>query len=266
MTNSTANDAWAAGPSYEYYMGRWSRLIASVFLNWLAPRPGLNWLEIGCGTGALSETILAQGAPAILYAIDPSPDFVGFARRKLPDPRVVFQIGDALDLPAFPQKIDVVASGLALNFIQDPSTALKAMRHSLSPHGILAFYVWDYGGKMEMLSYFWESVKALDPDARSQDEGLRFPICQPDALAQLCEQAGLHNIEITGLEATMQFPDFNDFWSPFLGGAGPAPAYVARLDESRRKALEDHLRTSLPIRADGALHLAARSWAVRATP
>lgn len=266
MTKSTAKDTWATGPSYEYFMGRWSRLIASAFLKWFAPRPGLNWLEIGCGTGALSEIILSHGAPASLLAIDPSAEFIGFARLKLPDTHVIFQVGDALDLPSLPHKINVIASGLALNFISDPSIALRAMRRALQPDGILAFYVWDYGGRMEMLRYFWDSVAALDPGAHSLDEGLRFPMCQPNALMHLCEEAALHNIEITGIEASMTFPDFDDYWSPFLGGQGPAPGYVARLDASSRKALEDYLRATLPFREDGSLSLLARAWAVRATP
>jgi SAM-dependent methyltransferase len=247
-------------------MGRWSRLIAGSFLEWLAPAPQLKWLEIGCGTGALSEVILARGLPESILAIDPSIEFIKYARLRLSDPRIVFQVGDALSISQPPYPMDVVASGLALNFIPEPVMALRAMRTALKPNGVLAFYVWDYTEKMEMLRYFWDAVIALDPDARSLDESLRFPLCRPDALTHLCKEASLHGIQVTSIEASMTFPGFDDYWSPFLGGQGPAPSYVSHLDIPARKKLENHLRATLPFREDGSLYLIARAWAVQANP
>lgn len=246
-------------------MGRWSRLIASSFLQWLAPQPRLRWLEIGCGTGALSEIILSRASPSSITAIDPSADFIEVARSKLRDPRISFQIGNALSSSLPLSSIDIVVSGLALNFIPEPALALDAMRRSLLPNGILAFYVWDYAGKMEMLRCFWDAVVALDPGARSLDEGIRFPMCHPDALTELCKLASLRNIHVTGIEASMTFSDFNDYWSPFLGGQGPAPGYVAYLNPVNRQALEQHLKSILPFQHDGSLNLVARAWAVRAS-
>jgi SAM-dependent methyltransferase len=238
--------------------------MAAAFLEWLSPRPGLQWLEIGCGTGALSATILSHESPASLLAVDPSPGFIEFAKRELPDPRITFQVGDALNLPVIPQSMDVAVSGLALNFIREPVAVLQILRGTLRPGGVLAFYVWDYGGKMQMLRYFWDCATALDSDARSLDEALRFPMCRPDALMALCEQASLHNIEVTGIDTAMAFRDFDDYWTPFLEGQGPAPGYVAHLDLAARKSLEACLRATLPFGADGTLNLVARAWAVRA--
>jgi hypothetical protein len=167
-------------------------------------------------------------------------------------------------LPTESNATQVAVSGLVLNFIAEPVTALRAIRGVLQRDGMIALYVWDYSGKMEMLRYFWDSVVALDPDARPLDEGIRFPICQPDVLQQVCEQAGLRHIEVNGLEAAMMFADFADYWSPFLGGQGPAPGYVARLEVTERVALEQHVRGALPIREDGSFTLVARAWAVRA--
>ncbi len=257
-------DPWQAGEPYELFMGRWSRLIARAFLAWLAPSPALHWLDLGCGTGALSEAILAHASPASVLSVDPSAGFIDFARRRLPDPRIEFHVGDALSLPAGADQRQIAVSGLVLNFIPDPARALRAIREALQPEGQVALYVWDYGGRMEMLRYFWDSVVALDPPAHSLDEGVRFPICQPEALGRVCEQAGLRQIETTGLEAALTFAGFSDYWSPFLGGQGPAPGYVAGLDADRRAALEGHLRSALPIQPDGSLTLAARAWAVRA--
>lgn len=264
VTEMSTSDPWLAGQPYDDFMGRWSRLIAHDFIQWLSPPPALRWLDLGCGTGALSETILTYAAPTAVLAVDPSAAFIAFAQRKITDPRLTFWIGNALQLPPEAQGMQVVVSGLALNFIPEPVTALRALRQLLQPEGMMALYVWDYGGKMEMLRYFWDSVVALDPSARALDEGVRFPICQPDALTQLCGEVGLHHIEVTGLEATMTFTDFADYWSPFLSGQGPAPGYVAGLGTAERTALEEHLRATLPIGADGSLNLAARAWAVRA--
>lgn len=264
VTTANMPDPWVAGQPYENFMGRWSRRIAHAFIQWLSPPPALRWLDIGCGTGALSESILAHASPASVLAVDPSEGFIAFAKRTLADPRITFWIGDALHLPAGAHAMQVAVSGLVLNFIPEPVTALRAMRHAVQPDGMIAFYVWDYGGHMEMLRYFWDSVVALDPHAHALDEGVRFPVCQPDALTQVCAEAGLHHIEVRGLEAAMMFTDFADYWSPFLSGQGPAPGYVAGLGVTGRTALEAHLRATLPIREDGSLSLAARAWAVRA--
>jgi len=258
-------ESWTTGLAYEQFMGRWSRLIASTFLDWLALPPHRHWLELGCGTGALTETILAQALPASLLAVDPSADFIAFDKEKFSDARVTFQVGNALTLPPITTPLDTAVCGLVLNFIPDPVAALKAIRRLLPPGGLLAFYVWDYAGKMEMLRYFWDSVVALDPDARSLDEGVRFAMCTPDALRQICQQAGFQQIELEGIEAITAFRHFDDFWSPFLLGQGPAPGYVMQLELAKRQTLADHLRASLPIHKDGSLQLTARAWAVRAT-
>jgi SAM-dependent methyltransferase len=257
-------DPWAAGQPYEYFMGRWSRALARAFMDWLAPPPNLHWLDLGCGTGALSETILTHAAPASLLGIDSSAGFIAFARRHIADPRAAFQVGSALELPPLPRPLDAAVSGLVLNFIPDPLAALQALAQVLRPGGVLAVYVWDYAGRMEMLRYFWDSAVALDRAARSLDEGLRFPLCRPEALTTLFTRANLNDIHVSALEIATPFASFDDYWSPFLGGQGPAPSYVAQLPLAARAALEAHLSAALPSSVDGSIPLVARAWAVRA--
>jgi hypothetical protein len=127
----------------------------------------------------------------------------------------------------------------------------------------VAAYVWDYAGQMQMLRYFWDAAVALDPAARDLDEGRRFPICQPDALRSVFERAGLSRVRGRAIDVPTDFRDFDDYWSPFLGGQGPAPSYVASLDETHRAALRDGLRAALPVARDGSIHLVARAWAIR---
>jgi hypothetical protein len=115
---------------------------------------------------------------------------------------------------------------------------------------------------MELMRYFWDAAVALDPAASELDEGRRFPICQPTPLTDLFGQAGLHDVEVRSIDVPTDFRDFDDYWSPFLGGQGPAPGYAVSLDEARRIALRDRIRSKLPIAKDGRIHLVARAWAV----
>ena len=98
---------------------------------------------------------------------------------------------------------------------------------------------------------------------RAAVEGSRFPLCQPAALEAAFANAGLIERAVEGLVVETRFADFDDFWLPFLGGAGPAPAYVSSLRERGRRALGELLSQTLPRDADGAIRLSARAWAVR---
>src|SRR5688500_14326083 len=142
MAASSRHDAWQAGDSYERYMGRWSRRVAPLFLDWLRLPPGLDWLEVGCGTGALSAAIVAQAAPKNLVAIDPSEGFVAKARANVPDPRVECRVGDAQSIAVPAASRDVVAAGLVVNFIPDREKALAEMKRVARPGGTIGFYVW----------------------------------------------------------------------------------------------------------------------------
>jgi SAM-dependent methyltransferase len=258
-------DSWVAGDSYERYVGRWSRLVAGDFIAWLDLPPQLRWLDVGCGTGVLSAGVLALAQPASIIGIDPSATFLELARAQLPDDRVRFETGDAQALPLGDRTVDVVLSGLVLNFVPDPRRAIREMMRVVRPGGTVALYVWDYAGAMQLMRYFWDAAAALDPDARELDEGVRFPICQPAALAALLEDAGLASVPGCALDVPTRFSDFDDYWSPFLGGQGPAPGYCARLPEAQRAALRDHLRATLPVDAAGGIALIARAFAVRGT-
>jgi SAM-dependent methyltransferase len=157
----------------------------------------------------------------------------------------------------------VVISGLVLNFVPDAAAAVAEMVRVVRPGGTVAAYVWDYAGQMQLMRYFWDSAVALNPAARDLDEGRRFPLCQPGPLAALFRMAGLAHVQTCAVEVPTIFRDFADYWSPFLGGQFPAPDYAMSLDEAQRGALRDHLRTHLPIAADGSIALVARAWAVR---
>jgi SAM-dependent methyltransferase len=256
-------DTFAAGDPYEAFIGRWSRLVARTMLEWLHVPENKEWLDVGCGTGALTDVILHGNRPRSVKGIDPSAGFIAHARQHILSAVTSFQVGDAQALPWANNEFDIAVSGLALNFVPEPARAVSEMTRVVRPAGIVAAYVWDYSDKMELLRYFFDAAVALDPAATNLDEGRRFSICRPPQLEDLFATAGLEKVIVRPIDIPTVFHDFDDYWLPFLGGQGPAPAFAMSLDEERRNALRDQLRANLPIAHDGSISLVARAWAVR---
>ncbi|MFN8574445.1 MAG: class I SAM-dependent methyltransferase [Gemmatimonadaceae bacterium] len=257
------SESWASGAAYEPYVGRWSRLVAADFIQGLGIPAQRRWLDVGCGTGALSATILAMAQPASVRGVDRSAEFVAYARTHVVDARVTFEAGDAQSLPLDDASCDVAVSALALNFFPDPVGALREMARCTGPRGVVAAYLWDYGGRMQMLRHFWNAAANLDATARDLDEGRRFPICQPDALHSAFVAAGLSGVQTRPIDVSTVFRDFDDYWVPFLGGQGPAPSYVRSLTDAQCAGLRERLRRSLPTALDGSIALIARAWTAR---
>jgi SAM-dependent methyltransferase len=258
------SDTWERGDPYEAYAGRWSRRVAPEFLAWLDIPAGQRWLDVGCGTGALCAAIVDRCAPSSVIGIEPSEGFLKTASENLAG-RASIQPGSATEIPLGDSAVDVVVSGLVLNFIPDPRAALAEMVRVAAGGATIGAYVWDYSGRMELMRYFWDAAVELDRDAARLDEGNRFPLCRPDALLELLTGAGLDGAAATAVDIPTPFASFEDYWRPFLGGQGPAPAYAMSLSETARTTLRERLRSRLPVQPDGSLALSARAWAVRAT-
>jgi SAM-dependent methyltransferase len=260
---SVGSDVWASGTAYEQYVGRWSRRVAAEFLRWLCMPRGMSWIDVGCGTGALAETILYSLDPVSIVGVDRSRPYVQQTPDRVRDHRVRVIVGDGQQLPLRSGVADVAVSGLVLNFMSRPEAMLAEMTRVVRREGMVAAYAWDYAAGMQLMRYFWDAAVALNPSAEELDEGRRFPICNPQRLEALFRDVGLAHVESRGIDVRTRFENFDDYWSPFLGGQGPAPGYAMSLSEAERAELRERIRRALPVRADGSIDLTARAWAVR---
>ncbi|ADB34814.1 Methyltransferase type 12 [Kribbella flavida DSM 17836] len=256
-------ERWSSGEQYEPYVGRWSRLVATEFVAWLEQPAGLRWLDVGCGTGALSSTIVRDAKPARLLGVDRSEAYLEYARRTVPGEVAAFEVRDATELTAGPdgeRPFDVVVSGLVLNFVPDRDELLRRLG---GLGDVVAAYVWDYADGMQLMKYFWDVAGEVDPEHRDLHEGDRFPFCRPDALEAMWRDAGYADVASREIVVPTVFTSFEDYWSPFLGGQGAAPAYLSTLDAATRDRIRDGVRARLPVAADESISLTARAWAVR---
>ncbi len=255
-------ESWNSNQAYEQYVGRWSRRVAVRFLDWLALPPGLTWADAGCGTGALTSTILARAAPAAVVAVDYSHPFLRQARVANADRRAGFVRGDAAHLPWKASVFEAVVSGLVLNFVREPAAMVQEMRRVTKPGGRVAAYVWDYGGGMQMMRHFWEAAIAVSPGDAGLDQAERFPLCQPEPLRALFEGGRLRAVEVEAVDIPTSFRNFDDFWQPFLGQTGAAPTYLAAVGGDVREKIRRTLKERLTPEDDRPIELSARAWAV----
>jgi SAM-dependent methyltransferase len=263
--SNCAKETWGSAAPYDLWVGRWSRKVAGEFLDWLNVGSGQAWGDVGCGTGALVESILARAEPASIVAVDRAEGFVAAVKEKIKDPRVRFDTGDATALLWPSASCDATVSGLVLNFVKDPPAMVREMARATRLGGKVAAYVWDYSGGMEMMRYFWDVAIRINPQDSNLDQAERFPICHPDRLAALFRDAGLAHVSARAIDITTIFRDFDDYWAPFLGKQGAAPTYLASLDDATRARIRAELQARLPAAVDGSISLTAKAWAVQGT-
>jgi SAM-dependent methyltransferase len=247
--------------AYEQFMGRWSRKLATAFAGFAEVRPGDAVLDAGSGTGALAAAVLTAGSARVV-GIDPSGAYLQAARARIDDPRATFEEADVQRLPFPDATFDRALSMLVLNFVPDRARAVAELMRVTRPAGTVAAAVWDYGEGMEMLRAFWDEAVALEPSSDARDER-HMPLSRSGELAALWQDQRLTDVRETALVVPLVFASFDDFWSPFLGGQGPAGALVASLADDRRDALRHRLSTGLVTARDGSLRLLARAWAVK---
>ena len=254
---------FTAAEGYERFMGRWSRQLAPQYLSFAGVKDGDKVLDIGTGTGSVASTIAASFRSSQVTGIDPSAAFIAAARNSAKSDRERFEVGDAQALALADGSFDQVMSLLVLNFIPDPQKAVAEMRRVTRPGGVVSACVWDYNAGMQMLRFFWDEVVALDPAMEPKDER-HMKLSREGQLGQLWRQAELGEVREQALTIEQRFTSFDDYWEPFLKGAGPGGAYVVSLGNEPRGRLEARMRKRLlGDRTDGPFTLKAKVWCVR---
>jgi SAM-dependent methyltransferase len=250
--------------SYQRYMGRWSQMLAPELVRFAGVRDGDFVLDVGSGTGSVASSLRDMFANVRVSGVDASEEFVRFARQRVTDPRIQFEVGDAQHLPFQNATFDVALSLLVLNFVPDSARAVREILRVTKPKGVLAAAVWDLGPQgTQMLRMFWDEVISLDPGARAFDEAT-MSLCRDGALGALCQQQGLESVLASSLTVPLQFASFEDYWAPFLLGVGPAGKYVESLKPEHRDRLRARLQVRLTgTRSDRPFELQARAWAVK---
>jgi SAM-dependent methyltransferase len=255
----TSQIRFVDGAAYERYMGKWSRLAGDAFLDWLAPVPGLRWLDVGCGSGAFTETIVERCAPASVHGVDPSEAQLAFARTRFPANVAEFRQGDAMALPFAGGSFDVAVMPLVIFFVPDPAKGVAEMARVISPRGMAAAYGWDLAG-------------GGFPYAALQEEmrGMGLPIPMPpspdasriDVLRDLWSGAGLDAIETREISVHRTFTDFDDYWTTVLlaPSVGPTLKAMAAADLA---TLRERMRARLTAEPSGRITLSARANAVK---
>jgi len=240
-------------------MGKWSQLAGETFLDWLALRPGLRWLDVGCGNGAFTEMLTARCAPASVHGIDPSEGQLAFARTR-PVARVAqFQQGDAMAL-AFPDDtFDVAVMPLVIFFVPDPARGVHEMARVVSSGGTVAAYAWDMAGGGFPYAALAREIRGLGmtvPEPPSPDAS------RLDAMEELWADAGLAEVETREIAVQRTFADFDDYWTTVFLGPSVGPRLRAMAPEvlAHLKAV---MHARLPADANGRITYAARANAVK---
>jgi ubiquinone/menaquinone biosynthesis C-methylase UbiE len=254
------------GDAYERVMGRWSRRLAELFLDFVGEAGG-DCLDLGCGTGHLAAAVLRRAPGARVTGLDFSPAYVAHAQARPDIVRAEFQVGDACALPFAGRSFDRVLSLLMLHFVPRAPDAVAEMRRVTRPGGVAAATVWDARGGMVANRLFFDTAAMLDPAAdRLRAQNYVRPMTGPGELATAWRAAGFADVAEAYLTIRMGFADFEDFWSPYLGGQGPGGDYVAGLDPAARERLKEHVRRAyLDGEPDGPRSYACSAWAVKGT-
>jgi SAM-dependent methyltransferase len=244
-----------AAEAYDRFMGRWSHGLSAPMADLAGVRPGQQALDVGCGPGSLTAELVRRLGAASVTAVDPSESFVAVARARNPGVRV--EQASAERLPFADGSFDATLAQLVVHFMDDPVAGLAEMARVTRPAGVVAACVWDHAGGGGPLAVFWQAVASLDPAAISESA---LPGARDGHLAELFADAGLAQIERAVLTATIECETFEEWWEPFVGGVGPAGAYVANLPARKRDALREQLRSMHPAPP---FVVEARAWAAR---
>jgi SAM-dependent methyltransferase len=250
------------GPAnvYDRFVGRYTAPLGDAMLEAAGVRSEMRVLDVGSGTGALAGQAARVVGAANVAAVDPSESFVEGCRARVPGADV--RVAAAESLPFEAGAFDAVLAQLVVPFMSDAPRGVAEMTRVARPGGVVAASVWDYAGGMRLLRAFWDAAAAVDPESAARDEGRLMRYANPDELGALWSEAALDDVAVDALEVEASYDDFDDLWTPFLAGIGPAGAYTASLEPDKQETLSDQLRVQLGD-PSGPFTLTAKAWCVR---
>ncbi|HEY1503152.1 MAG TPA: class I SAM-dependent methyltransferase [Stellaceae bacterium] len=254
-----AEPLFADGVAYERRMGRWSRLVGEIFLDWLAAPAGLRWLDVGCGNGAFTGVLIARCAPAAVSGIDPSEGQLSYARTRAGTGVAEFRVGDGQALPYADQSFDAATMALAVSFIPDPLKAAREMLRVVKPNGIVATYMWDLPGGGLPVAPVYGALQSLGTPVQMPGT----EISRREAMHALWTQAGLQSVETRVIRIPVTYTDFDEFWESYRISEGPAGNAIRKMSRFEIERLKTRLREHLPIAADGSISYEAFANAVK---
>jgi SAM-dependent methyltransferase len=237
------------GASYDLMMGPWSRSVGELFLDWLDPAADLDWIDVGCGSGAFTSLVVETCAPASVLGVDPSHAQLDFARGRGLPPLARFEPGDATSLPVADRTFDIAVAALVVHFMPDPAAGVREMARATKPGGLVAAYSWDLlGGGFPYDDLYSRMASSGYPPPAPPSPAA----ADPRELRQTWELAGLADIRQRALTVTRQFVDFDDYWRTAVTSPRIAAA-LQRVPEALMAILRAEVEAAVPRRPDGAV-------------
>jgi ubiquinone/menaquinone biosynthesis C-methylase UbiE len=253
----------AAVDAYDRHVGRYGPELARQMIRVTGVRPGQRALDVGCGTGALTDVLAKALGTGNVAAIDPSERFVAACRARLPAAEV--RVGIAEELPWADGEFDAVLAQLVVDGMNDAPRGAEEMRRVVRPGGAVSACVWDFDKGMTLLRAVWDAALEVDAElARSFGADRRNPFSRPHELEELWRTTGFAQVELGQVEAGADYTDLDDLWYPFENGVGNLGRFHKALDERSREQFKRGAAERLGS-PSGPFHLTATAWYVRGT-
>lgn len=253
------------GAAYEIFLGRWTKELAPLVLDFAEFQPDGALIDVGTGTGSLARTMAARWPLRRILGVDVAEPYIAYACAQAKAGRPEFAVGDAAALTYDDGAFAGAAAQLVLNFVPSPGAALREMRRMTRRGGTVVAAVWDFRGGLVYQRLFWDTAAGIDPAAgAARDRLFSGALALPDGLTKLFNAAGLADVERGSLTIRMNYASFDDYWRPLLGGQGPVGTYVTGLVDDIRRRIEEAVRRAYCSGApDGERSLTGTAWAVR---